>query len=289
MGGMMAVWKSTGMHDKNGNWVMPTISEAANLEDSPKDSPEQKLRKQEEREAIEAMHALNVAESTSSRNLLNYQDVPTEQHGSGWQQTKRFGRFLVGGLIHASERLSREILYLSSFRLNRNAALKKFHESSTYKGAKNKLDAEREFSEANFDTWVNLAATDTTDALFNYSEANRPLYMRNALGKLALTFFTFQLNTASFLARNLIGMIKPLPNETRKECLRAFTAVLGTTWTLSGISGMFGVSAVVGFISAILKAIKGEDEPDELKDTDPMEAFKVWLYEQLGDVTIGDV
>jgi len=96
------------------------------------------------------------------------------------------------------------------------------------------------------------------------------------------------LNTASFLVRNLIGMIKPLPNETRKECFRAFTAAMGTTWTLSGISGMFGVSAVVGFISAIMKGLKDEDEPDELKDLDAMEAFKNWLYEELGDVTLGD-
>lgn len=288
MGSMMAVWKTTGVKDANGNWVMPTITEAAGLKDSPNDSPEQKLRKHEEREAIEAMHALNVAESTSSRNLLNYKDVPTEQHGSAWQQAKRAGRFLVGGLIHASERLSREILYLSSFKLNRDKDLAKFRESAAYKTAKDKMAAEREFSEASFDKWVNLAATDTTDALFNYSEANKPLYMRNALGKLALTFFTFQLNTASFLVRNLIGMIKPLPTETRKECLRAFTAVMGTTWTLSGISGMFGVSAVVGFVSTILSAMKGEDDPDELKDMDAMEAFKVWLYEELGDVKLGD-
>jgi hypothetical protein len=290
MGGMMAVWKTTGKYDKDGSWMMRTISEAADLQDLPSDSAEEKQRKYFEREAVDAMHKSNVAESTAARNVLNLKDVPTDQHGTFTQQAKRFmPMYIVSSLIHAAERLSREITYMASFRLNRDAALKKFHESATYKGAKNKLAAEREFLENNLDKFVTTAADDVDKAFFSYSEGNKPRYMRNVMGKLALTFFTFQLNAASFLVRNLIGMMKPLPGETRKECFRTFTALMGTTWSLSGVSGMFGMPAIVAFVYALMKAKAGDDEPDELKDMDPMEAFKVWLYEQLGDVTIGGV
>jgi hypothetical protein len=111
--------------------------------------------------------------------------------------------------------------------------------------------------------------------------------MRGALGRVALQFFTYQLNVGSFIARNFIGMIKPLPGETRVECMRAFSTLMATTFSLGGTSALFGGPIVIGFISLIMKMFKEEDEPDELKDIDLYERFKIFLHEQLGDVTIG--
>ena len=284
---MSQVWNTVGVKDEYGDWVMPTIEQALNLESRPTDSAKVRLDKEQDRALIDAMHERNVSESTGARDLQGYKDLPTEKYGSKYQQAKRVGRFVVGGLIHATERLSREFMFMSSAHLVRDKAVAEFRKTAEYKNAPDKIAAERAFGEANMDTWADKAAKDTNAALFNYSESAKPRYMRGALGRVALQFFTYQLNVGSFIARNFIGMIKPLPGETRVECMRAFSTLMATTFTLGGTQALFGGPIVLGFISLVMKMYKDEDEPDELKDLDLYERFKVFLHEQLGDVTIG--
>jgi hypothetical protein len=62
---------------------------------------------------------------------------------------------------------------------------------------------------------------------------------------------------------------------------------MATTWTLGGTNALFGGPIVIGFLSLIMKMFKGTDEPDELKDLDLYERFKIVLHEQLGDVEVG--
>jgi hypothetical protein len=178
-------------------------------------------------------------------------------------------------------------MFMSSAHLARDKAVEAFRKTTEYKNAPDKIAAERAFGEANLDTWADKAAKDTNAALFNYSESAKPRYMRGALGRVALQFFTYQLNVGSFIARNFIGMVKPLPGETRVECMRAFSTLMATTFTLGGTSALFGGPIVIGFISLLMKMFKGENEPDELKDLDLYERFKIFLHEQLGDVTVG--
>jgi hypothetical protein len=287
MGSFAAVWNSMGVHDANGDWVMPTVVDGARLKNSAKDTPEERLRKESLRAGIEEMKLRNVAESTAVRDLNGYKDIPTERYGSGFEQSKRAARFIVGGLGHAAERLSREIVYASAFSLIRDKALAKFYNTTAYKAATDKVALTRAFQNDNLKKWAHEAARDTEKALFKYTPSAKPRWMRNAPGKFALQFFTYKLNIGVFLARNLLGMIKPLPGETRAECRRAFLTLMGTTWTLSGVSGMFGVSAVFGLVSMLMRLGRDAEEPDELKDIDAMEAFRIWLDEHLGHVTIG--
>lgn len=271
---MGAVWNTMGVTDENGNFTMPTLSQGAKFDSL-------------ERRALEEMHRLNVAESTAARDLQGYKDLPTEKYGTKLDKAKRAGRFVVSGIIHAAERISREVVYMSSFVLNREKAVAQFKQSQQYKDAADKTAAIEAFENSKFDEWTQEAARDTDTALFNYSESAKPMFMRNAPAKFALQFFTYRLNAATFLLRNLLGMIKPLDGETRKECMRAFIAVMGTTWTLAGVSGMFGFATVLGFISSLLKRLKDKDEPDELKDADIIEAYKAQLHELLGHVKLG--
>jgi hypothetical protein len=284
---MSKVWNTIGVKDENGDWVMPTIEQALNLTDRPTDSAKVRLDKEQDRAFIDAMHVRNVSEATGARDLQGYKDLPTEKYGSKYEQAKRIGRFVVGGLIHATERLSREFMFMSSAHLIRDKAVAEFRKTAEYKNAPDKIAAERAFGEANLDSWADKAAKDTNAALFNYSESAKPRYMRGPLGRVALQFFTYQLNVGSFIARNFIGMIKPLPGDTRVECMRAFSTLMATTFSLGGTSALFGGPIVLGLISIIMKLSKGADEPDELKDIDLYERYKIFLHEQLGDVTIG--
>jgi len=287
MAKMSQIWNTIGVKNKYGDWVMPTIEQALNLESRPTDSAKVRLDKEQDRAFIDAMHERNVSESTGARDLQGYKDLPTEKYGTKYEQAKRIGRFVVGGLIHATERLSREFMFMSSAHLIRDKAVAEFRKTAEYKNAPDKIAAERAFGEANLDKWADKAAKDTNAALFNYSESAKPRYMRGALGKVALQFFTYQLNVGSFIARNFIGMIKPLPGETRVECMRAFSTLMATTFSLGGTSALFGGPIALGLISILMKMFKGEDEPDELKDIDLYERYKIFLHEQLGNVTIG--
>jgi hypothetical protein len=287
MAKMSQIWNTIGVKNEYGEWVMPTIEQALNLESRPTDSAKVRLDKEQDRAFIDAMHERNVSESTGARDLQGYKDLPTEKYGSKYERAKRVGRFVVGGLIHATERLSREFMFMSSAHLIRDKAVAEFRKTAEYKNAPDKIAAERAFGEANLDSWADKAAKDTNAALFNYSESAKPRYMRGAVGRVALQFFTYQLNVGSFIARNFIGMIKPLPGDTRVECMRAFSTLMATTFSLGGTSALFGGPIVIGFISLIMKMFKEEDEPDELKDIDLYERFKIFLHEQLGDVTIG--
>ena len=284
---MSQIWNTTGVKNEYGELVMPTIEQALNLKTKLTDSAKVRLDKEQDRAFIDAMHARNVSESTGARDLQGYKDLPTEKYGSKYEQAKRVGRFVVGGLIHATERLSREFMFMSSAHLIRDKAVAEFRKTAEYKNAPDKIAAERAFGEANIDTWADQAKIYTDAALFNYSESAKPRYMRGAAGRVALQFFTYQLNVGSFIARNFIGMIKPLPGETRIECMRAFSTLMATTFSLGGTSALFGGPIVIGFISLIMKMFKGGDEPDELKDIDLYERFKIFLHEQLGDVTVG--
>ena len=284
---MGQIWNTVGVKDENGNWAMPTIEQALNLKSRPTDSAKVRLEKEQDRAFIDAMHERNVSEATGARDLQGYKDLPTEKYGSKYEQAKRIGRFAVGGLIHATERLSREVMFMSSAHLIRNKAVEEFRKTAEYKNAPDKIAAERAFGEANLGTWADEAKVYTDAALFNYSKSAKPRYMRGATGTLALQFFTYQLNVGSFIARNFIGMIKPLPGETRTECFRAFNTLMATTFSLGGTSALFGGPIVLGLISVLMKLFKKEDEPDELKDIDLYERFKIFLHEQLGDVTVG--
>jgi hypothetical protein len=287
MAKMSQVWNTLGVKNEYGEWVMPTIEQALNLKSRPSDSAQTRLYKEQDRAFIDAMHERNVSESTGARDLMGYKNLPTEKYGTKYEQAKRIGRFVVGGLIHATERMSREFMFMSSAHLIRDKAVAEFRKTAEYQNAPDKIAAERAFGEANLNKWADQAAKDTNAALFNYSESAKPRYMRGPVGKIALQFFTYTLNVGAFVARNFIGMIKPLPGETRVECMRAFSTLMATTFSLGGTSALFGGPIVIAFLSSIMKASKGEDEPDELKDLDLYERFKVFVHEQLGDVTIG--
>jgi hypothetical protein len=197
------------------------------------------------------------------------------------------GTLLVSGLTHNAERISREMLYLSSFRLWRGKALSAFHNSSAYKGSSDRAAAEEKFADENMDKWVDAAVNDVHKALFDYSPSAKPRYLRNWAGRIGLQFFTYRLNAGIFMLRNFLGMVKPLPGDTRKECVRAFLAAQGTTFLTSGLTGLYGASVLFGLISAGLRTLKKEDLPYDLADIDSMEAFKLWLHDHLGDTTVG--
>jgi hypothetical protein len=223
---------------------------------------------EDERAAIREMMQRGVTQSTYASEVYGYKSTSTREASTVLGKTKKLGveaaDLLVGGLMHNIERLTREVVFLASYRL----------------GVKRGLTP---------DAAINQAVDDVNEALANYDITNRPRFMQQGIGKIALQFKMFPLHTALLLATNFIKMM-PLLNKEGKKA--AMTKFFGITMTAGSVAGMAGLPfGLLGVIAAAFKHLQDdEDLPDEFKDKDSTAWFRnVYLPQQLGDVTIGGV
>lgn len=247
-------WNTYGVWRKNPDdtlsFVAPSMANAKGLKD-------------DEKRAIREALGRDAFQATYASSLYGYKSTPTTSLGGPVEITKKGINLAVAGLMHTTERLSREMVFLASYRLNRQAG----------KG----------FEEA-----VNQAVIDTNDALGNYGQYNRPLFMQKGLGKVALQFTMYPLHVTLFLLRNFKNMLPLLNKEGKWEATKIFFGTLGTTWVLTGAQGLplqSIISTVMGMLSWFWK---DEDKPEELKDVDFETWWRaVWLPETIGHITVG--
>lgn len=259
LGRMMKVWSQYGVYETLPSgakvWVAPSIEHAGGL------TPD-------ERRAVRDMLSRDVTTSTYASEVLDYKNTPSGKRGS--HPVISFGKntvdvLVLGGLMHSTERLSREIVYLTSYRLNRQQG--KSHEAS-----------------------VDAAVQDTNEAMGNYGQYNRPAFMKGATGKFLTQFMMYPVHVTLFLFKNFKEMIKPMNGRDRAEAARKFFGTLGTTWVLGGYIALPMFSTIMGLLGAMWKALGDEDkELDELRKLDFQFWFRtVWMQDQLGGTKIGD-
>lgn len=249
----LKLWDTYGVWRKNPDgtlsFVAPSMSNAKGLKD-------------DERRAIREALGRDVFQSTYASAMFGYKSTPTAQLGGVLDTTKRGLAVATGGLMHTTERLSREMVFLASYRLNRQAG----------KG----------FNEA-----VGQAVIDTNEALGNYGQYNRPLFMQKGLGKIALQFSMYPLHVTLFLMRNFKRMLPLLNKEGKWEATKIMFGTLGTTMVLAGAAGLPMFSIVMGMLGWYWR---DEDKPQELKDMDYETWWRsVWLPETLGHIEVGGV
>jgi hypothetical protein len=265
MGRMIKMWGQFGVYKDNPDgtksWVAPSVEHAKGM------TPD-------ERRAIRDMLSRDVTTSTYASSIFEYKSTPTDKR-SGPIVT--FGKntvdvLVLGGLMHSTERISREMLFLSSYRLNRDMMAK---------GSMNPAQAHQ--------AAVDQAVMDTNEALGNYGQYNRPLFMKNAVGKVLTQFMMYPVHVTLFLLRNFMEIIKPMGGRTRAEAIKKFFGTLGTTFVLAGAVGIPMFSTIMGVIGSAWEKMRGdEDWPKELKDLSFELWFRtVWLEEQLGGTRIG--
>jgi hypothetical protein len=196
MGNMLKVWKEFGVMKKNADgsfsWVPPSI--------------ENTTRSTDERRAIKDMMARDLTTSTYARDALDYKATPTDDISSPKVQFAKdtVGALVLGGLMHSTERLSREAMFLAAYRLNRKAG-------------------------RDHDTAVDNAVNDTNEALGNYGQYNRPDFMTGAPGKVLTQFMMYPVYMTLFLGKNFVEMIKPMNGRTRWEASKKFFGKNGLT------------------------------------------------------------
>jgi hypothetical protein len=220
----------------------------------------------DERKAIGEMTSRGVSESTYASLVWGYKSMSTEQFEGVVGKGKRLANLMVGALMHNTERLSREAVYLAAYRL----------------GKKQGLD---------YDTAVQKAVDSTNEALGNYDITNRPRFMQQGIGKIAFQFKTYPLQMSLLLLTNFKNMLPYLNKEGKKEAATKFFGMMGTSFLLAGAANMALIKPIMGLAGwAWSQMSEDEDWPEELKGIDFFTwFFEVLLPEKLGDVTLGGV
>jgi len=221
---------------------------------------------EDERDAISEMTARGVSESTYASLVWGYKSMSTEQFEGVVGKGKRLANLMVGALMHNTERLSREAVYLAAYRL----------------GKKQGLD---------YDAAVQKAVDSTNEALGNYDVTNRPRFMQQGIGKIAFQFKTYPLQMSLLLLTNFKKMLPFLNKEGKKEAATKLFGMLGTSFLLAGAANMALFSPIMGLAGWAWGQLELDDDwPEELKDIDFETWFRtVFLPEKLGDVTLGGV
>jgi hypothetical protein len=220
----------------------------------------------DERKAIGEMTSRGVSESTYASLVWGYKSMSTEQFEGVVGKGKRLANLMVGALMHNTERLSREAVYLAAYRL----------------GKKQGLD---------YDAAVQKAVDSTNEALGNYDVTNRPRFMQQGIGKIAFQFKTYPLQMSLLLLTNFKNMLPYLNKEGKKEAATKFFGMMGTSFLLAGAANMALINPILGLAGwAWSQMSDDEDWPEELKGISfPTWFFEVFLPENLGDVTLGGV
>ena len=228
-------------------FVAPTVSES-------------RLLTEEEKRAVEEMHDRGLAEVTLTYDLMDRKATPTTKYTGAWQATTN----AMGALFHHTERINREVMYLTAFRLSRSEG-------------------------KSFEDAVDQAVDDTYTALGNFTAQNRPRVMRSPAGRVLLQFKTFPAFVTTYLIRNMYRMTKDMDPAARKEARIQFFGTLGMSFALAGYVGIPGASFAFGVAQTLINALKGEDDDDPIEKRNLELYFRtVYLPNLFGDFKIGD-
>ena len=233
--------------DGSTSFVAPTIAES-------------RVLTEEEKRAVEEMTERGLAEVTMTYDLMDRKQTPTTKYAGAWQATTN----AMGALFHHTERINREVMFLTSFRLSRGEG-KSFEDS------------------------IEQAVSDTYAALGNFTAQNRPRVMRSPVGRVLLQFKTFPAFVTTYMVRNAYRMTRDMDPAARKEARIQFFGTLGMSFALAGYIGIPGASFAFGVVQSIINAMKDEDDEDPIEMRDLELYFRtVYLPNMFGDFKIGD-
>lgn len=185
-------------------------------------------------------------------------------------KTRQFTEGVVrvtGALFQGSERVIREVAFLSAFKLARR--------TMSYNDA------------------IMKAVDVVNESLYDYSAWNTPRIMRSNTARLITQFKKYALFTSIYYARNFAQMISPLKGETRRGAAYAFFGSMVLTGLASGVTGMFGVSFTMqmyGVMQSLWNFVFGGDDDETRKKMHELDFVRwfnnVYLPEEFGSIKV---
>jgi hypothetical protein len=239
----MNIFKSVGVTDKDGGYTFPTLVS--------------KLSGHRREAYMEGLLRQKIS-STQTYDALNIAEEPSAKY------TGRMSFMnMVGYMFHHSEKLTREVMYMSAYDLAYDRAIKAGRDEKT---------AQEEA--------INEAGRMTDEALFNYAEYNKPRFMKGNFARVLFQFKFFAHQTVSYLIKNFYGMTKGLDPKSRRTARHKFLGMLGMTALFAGTTGLPFMSLIV--FPLIGLALGDDDEPEEEK-RNPRLWFSKWLRTTFGE------
>lgn len=202
-------------------------------------------------------------QQTRTADLVGRSKVPSSQYGA-------LAKTIENGMtyfFHTAETMSREIMFIASFKLNYNKLSKD----------KNLTDEQK------FDRAVRNAKGETKEALFNYEQFNTPEAMRPVPLQAVLQYRKFQVFSLTYLLRNGTEMLSSLPASQRAGAAKAFFGTMGMTGLLAGVRNMFMYGLIMAAIQGVINLLHDDDEEMPLEMLNFKKYFEnVWLPQKLG-------
>lgn len=220
----------------------------------------------DELRALKQMTLNGVNQSTYASQVYGYKATPVSEMDSVKGRGAAAAQFLTSALLHNIERLTREIVYLVSYRLGRGRGLTETQA-------------------------ITQAAADVNEALGNYESHEKPRYMQRGLGRLSYGMKMFPLVVIQQVAGNFLRMLPFLNKEGKKVALAKFVGIYLTAGSVAGLAGIPAFSPIIASLAWAIKLAQPDDDlPEELKDIDPETWFTdVYLPAKFGDMSVGGV
>lgn len=193
---------------------------------------------------------------TGTYDMSGLAATPTEDYSGARNKTMQ----VLSYLFHNAERLNREIVAMSAFRL----AMEK------RAGMANRQQA---FAES-----IAEAKATTNASMFNYSSTNKPRWFQHPVARVVLQFKQFPQQMTWFLSRSLWKSFAAADPAIRREARARFVGTMGMTAIFSGATGLWGFSTVAAIVNACAALFGGDDE----EPFDFELEFKNWVGETFG-------
>jgi hypothetical protein len=222
--------------DRAGNTklTLPSLAASAEVRNNP-----------ELRRAAQEMIDRGISTNTQTNDLFMRKGQPSADYNPYTANAVQ----AMGFLFHNAERLSKEVAFMTAFRLARKAG-------------------------KSFDEAINSAVDITNESLFDYSTWNAPRTMRSAPARVVTQFLKFPLFATVYLVRNFAQMIKPMDGMTRRASARAFFGTLGITGLMAGVPGLPFYSVIMGVAQGIKNLMKDDDEEEVLEEMNVKKWFE---------------
>lgn len=222
--------------------------------------------------AFEEAAERGITEITRTYDLVAMARTPSTTHQSALSRGVRAGINLAGILFHHSERLNREVMFMTSFELAYNKAV-----GEGLSGGVNG---------AAFNRAIDEAVKNTYDSMFNYTKYNRPRIMRKPTARVIFQFKLFPQQVTAYLIRNFVTMLKgsKLNPRARREATTQLVGTLMMTGLFAGIVGLPLYSTIIGVIQGLRDAFRDKDDPIPIEERDLNLWFRMkWLPEHFGE------
>ena len=233
--------------------------------------------------AAQYMADRGISDNTLAYDLGNRRDTPTSKLEGTTLRILRTTSNLMTSLFHHSERMIREVTFMTSYDLYSNQTNKETGKKYTHEEA------------------LRAAEAETHEALGNYHASNRPrglvadserqvlINAQKPVGRTILQFKMFPAFVTTFFIRNAYRALAGLDAKDRAKAMTQLVGTLTMSTALAGYVGIPGATMAMGAIQGMMNAMRGDDEDDPLEGRDLEFWFRnKWLPQTFGNITIGD-